>query len=85
MINVSLGILAHTWVVAIGANHNVFPILELCPRVGTAAAVARQGTPTPTVTAVGVGGPVGRMTAAGCVTPDCVLGLTEVRTNDGVA
>ena len=42
-IDVLLGIITHTWVVTIGANHNVFPILEPCPRVGTAAAVARKG------------------------------------------
>jgi hypothetical protein len=51
LMDISLGIIAHTWVVAIGANHNVFPILELCPRVGTAAAVAREGVPTSTVAA----------------------------------
>ena len=84
-IDIPLGIIAHTWVVAIGANHNVFPILELRPRVGTAAAMARKGAKTSTVAAWGIGGTVGRMATPRGVTPHSVLGLTGVSTKNGVA
>ncbi len=85
LINIPLGIIAHTWVAAIGANHNVFPILELRPRVGTAAAVAREGAPTLTVVAWGICGSVGQMATPRGVTPHSVLSLTGVSTDDGVA
>ena len=57
-VDVFLGIVAHTWVAVIGANYNVFTVLELRPRVGTAAAVACKETPTASPTILGIGGPV---------------------------
>ncbi len=84
-IDVPLGILTNAWIVAIGANDDVFPILEFCPCVGTAAAVARKGAPTSTVAAWSSGGSIGRMATSGGVTPHSVLGLTGVHTDDGVA
>jgi hypothetical protein len=84
-INVPLGILTNAWIVAIGANDGVFPILELCSRVGTTAAVARKGAPTSTVATWSIGGSIGWMATSGGVTPYSVLGLTGVGTDDGVA
>ncbi len=78
-------LVTNAWIVVIGANGDVFPILELCPRVGTAAAVALKGAPTSTVAAWSIGGSIGRMATSGGVTPHSVLGLTGVGTNDGVA
>jgi len=84
-IDVLLGILTDAWIVAIGARDDVFPILEFCPCVGTAAAVALKGEPTSTVAAWSSGRSIGRMATSGGITPHSVLGLTGVRTDDGVA
>ena len=50
-INVTLGIIAYTRVILVGANNNMLSIPELSPGVGTTAAVARERTPAPTVAA----------------------------------
>ena len=85
LIDIPLGILTNAWVVAIGANHDVFPIPELRPRVGTAAAMAREGAPTSTVAAWSIGRSVGRMATSSGITPHSVLDLTGVGTDNGVA
>ena len=84
-VNILLRVLTYTWVVAVGANHGVFSILELHPRVRTATAVARKETTTAPLTSLGTGRPVGGMATAWGIASHSVLGLTGVRTNDGVA
>ena len=50
-IDITAGVVADTRVILVRANNNVLAILELSPRVGTTAAVARERTPGPTVAA----------------------------------
>ena len=76
-VDVLLCIFGYTWVVTVGENHDVFSVLELCPRC--------KEMPTALLTILGTGRPVGGMATAWGIALHSVLGLTGVRTNDGVA
>ena len=81
-INITLSNLAYTRVVLVRANNDVRALSELSSGVGTTAAVAREWMPAPTVAAWSGGRTVGRLTAAGGVASDRVLGLAGVSTDD---
>jgi hypothetical protein len=83
--DILLCVLTYALVVAVGANNDVFSILEFCPRVMTAAAMARKETTTALLASVGTGRPVGGQATAWGIASHSVLGLTGVRTDDGVA
>ena len=83
--DILLRVLTYTWVVTVGANHGVFSILKLCPRVRTASAMACKETTTALLASLGTGRPVGGMATAWGIASHSVLGLTGVHTNDGVA
>ncbi len=46
-INIPLCVIAHAWIVLVGANNNVLAINKFCPRVWPAAAVTREEALTP--------------------------------------
>ena len=84
-VDILLCVLPYTWVVVVGADHDVFSVLELCPRVRTVAAMARKETTAALLASVGTGRPVGGMATAWGIVLHSVLGLTGVRTDDVVA
>ena len=83
-VDVPLGILAYAWVILVGANDDMLPILELSPRMRAAAAMTRKQTSSPAATRGCIGGAIGRLAARG-ITLHCQLSLTWVSANDGIS
>ena len=82
-VDVFLGVLSYAWIIPVGADDNMLPILELGPSVGAAAAMTCKQTSSPATTRGGIGGAIGGQTAARGIMLHCQLGLTGVSSNDG--
>ena len=84
VVYVFLCVLAHTRVVAVGANDDMLAILELRPRVRTAADMARKESSTAPLAIGSSSRPICRMTITLGISAHHVLGLTHICANAGV-
>ncbi len=82
-VNILLRILAHAWIVLVGANNNVLAFAEFRPGVWPAAAVTREEALTPAPSGCSSSRPVGGVTATAGVGFHCCLGLTGVGARNG--
>ncbi len=82
-VNILLCILAHTWIVLVGANNNVLAFTEFCLGVWPAAAMTKEEALTPAPSGCSSSGPVGGVAATAGIAFHCCLGFTGVGTRDG--
>ncbi len=83
-INILLCIIAHAWIVLVGANNNVLAIAKFCPRVWPAAAVTRREEAlTPAPSGSSSSRPVGGVATTLGVAFHCHLGLTGIGACNG--
>ena len=83
-VDILLGILSNPWIVTVGADDNVLPVLKFRPGVRTAAAVTCEETSAPPISRGGCRGSIGGLTTACGITLHGELGLTGVGADDRV-